>query len=127
MASRKKTYGTGTISNAGPNKWRIRIFMGHDASGKEIRPSKTITGTKTEALREETEEEMRHTQATLLIGANTDIKTVQTRLGHSSINMTLDTYSHAIEANDCAASDIFSSILERNRGEESDTTPSTQS
>ncbi|MGN1360991.1 MAG: hypothetical protein ACI4VV_01810 [Eggerthellaceae bacterium] len=65
MASRKKTYGTGTITNAGPNKWRIRIFMGYDASGKEIRPSKTITGTKTEAvrameaLREETEEEMR--------------------------------------------------------------------
>lgn len=29
--------------------------------------------------------------------------------------MTLDTYSHAIEANDRAASDVFSSILEQNR------------
>ena len=54
---------------------------------------------------------LRHTQATLLIGANTDIKTVQSRLGHSSINMTLDTYSHAIEANDRAAADTFSEIL----------------
>lgn len=54
---------------------------------------------------------LRHTQATLLIGANTDIKTVQTRLGHSSVNLTLDTYSHAIEANDRIAADTFSSLL----------------
>lgn len=55
---------------------------------------------------------LRHTQATLLIGANTDIKTVQTRLGHSSINLTLDTYSHAIAENDRIAADTFSNILE---------------
>lgn len=55
---------------------------------------------------------LRHTQATLLIGSNTDIKTVQSRLGHSSINLTLDTYSHAIAANDRAAADTFSRLLE---------------
>ena len=57
---------------------------------------------------------LRHTQATLLIGANTDIKTVQTRLGHASIDMTLNTYSHAIAANDLAASDTFNSLISNN-------------
>lgn len=54
---------------------------------------------------------LRHTQATLLIGANTDIKTVQARLGHSSVNLTLDTYSHAIAAKDKDAADTFSSLI----------------
>lgn len=55
---------------------------------------------------------LRHTHATLLIGANTDIKTVQSRLGHSSISLTLDTYSHAIGANDSRAAADFDSMLE---------------
>ena len=50
---------------------------------------------------------LRHTQATLLIGASTDIKTVQSRLGHSDVNLTLNTYSHAIAANDKAAAEVF--------------------
>lgn len=47
--------------------------------------------------------ELRHTQATLLVGEGTDIKTVQDRLGHSSASITLDWYSHAIPENDSAA------------------------
>ena len=54
---------------------------------------------------------LRHTQATLLIGANADIKTVQARLGHSSVNLTLNTYSHAIAAKDKEAANIFASII----------------
>lgn len=54
---------------------------------------------------------LRHTQATLLIGANADIKTVQARLGHSSVNLTLNTYSHAIAAKDREAADTFASII----------------
>lgn len=56
---------------------------------------------------------LRHTQATLLIGASTDIKTVQSRLGHSSVNLTLNIYSHAIAANDKLAADTFSSLLQQ--------------
>ena len=55
---------------------------------------------------------LRHTHATLLIGANTDIKTVQSRLGHSSISLTLDTYSHAIGANDSRAAADFDRMLD---------------
>lgn len=40
--------------------------------------------------------DLRHTCATLLLKAGTHPKVVQERLGHSSIGMTLDTYSHVL-------------------------------
>ena len=54
--------------------------------------------------------ELRHTQATMLLGNKVDIKTVQTRMGHASSALTLDIYGHAIPANDREASDIMASI-----------------
>lgn len=40
--------------------------------------------------------DLRHTHATLLLKAGVHPKIVQERLGHSSINITLDTYSHVL-------------------------------
>lgn len=54
---------------------------------------------------------LRHTQATLLIGSGSDIKTVQARLGHASPSTTLSIYAHAIEANDRTASNRIDHIL----------------
>jgi integrase len=42
--------------------------------------------------------DLRHTHATLALAAGIHPKVVQERLGHSSITVTLDTYSHAIPA-----------------------------
>jgi integrase len=42
--------------------------------------------------------DLRHTHATLALAAGVHLKVVQERLGHSSISVTLDTYSHAIPA-----------------------------
>lgn len=42
--------------------------------------------------------DLRHTHATLALRANVHAKVVQERLGHASIALTLDTYSHAIPA-----------------------------
>jgi integrase len=42
--------------------------------------------------------DLRHTHATLALQAGIHPKVVSERLGHSSISMTLDTYSHAIPA-----------------------------
>ena len=53
---------------------------------------------------------LRHTQATLLIGSGSDIKTVQARLGHASPSTTMGIYAHAIEANDRKAADAFDAI-----------------
>jgi len=40
--------------------------------------------------------DLRHTAATLLLEDNVHPKVVQDMLGHSSITLTLDTYSHVI-------------------------------
>jgi len=41
---------------------------------------------------------LRHTHASLALAANVHPKVVSERLGHSTIAMTLDVYSHAIPA-----------------------------
>ena len=41
--------------------------------------------------------DLRHTAATLALAAGVHPKIVQERLGHSSINITLDTYSHVVQ------------------------------
>ncbi len=55
--------------------------------------------------------ELRHTQATLLIADGVDIKTVQERLGHARVSLTLDLYAHATPEKDRAAADLIGSIL----------------
>ena len=44
--------------------------------------------------------DLRHTCATILLMAGKHPKYVQELLGHASINITLDTYSHVIEGMD---------------------------
>lgn len=61
--------------------------------------------------------ELRHTQATLLLGNGTDIKTVQNRLGHAKASTTLDIYAHAIPENDRTAANLMANILEENKPE----------
>ena len=55
--------------------------------------------------------ELRHTQATLLIGQGADVKTVQHRLGHSSAALTMNIYAHAISQNDEQAATVIGDIL----------------
>lgn len=59
---------------------------------------------------------LRHTQATLLIGENVDIKTISSRLGHGSVRLTVDTYGHFIEAKDRKASDVFDGLIDTESG-----------
>lgn len=56
--------------------------------------------------------DLRHTHATLALRANVHAKVVQERLGHASIALTLDTYSHAIPAmQDDAAAKVAALVL----------------
>ena len=50
---------------------------------------------------------LRHTHATLLIESGAHVKDVQSRLGHSSIETTLQTYVHDTEAMTTQSVDIF--------------------
>lgn len=53
----------------------------------------------------------RHTHATMLYNAGIDAKTLQHRLGHSTIAMTLDTYSHLSKENAKKAVSIFETAV----------------
>lgn len=55
--------------------------------------------------------DLRHTCATLLLSANEHPKIVSERLGHASITLTLDTYSHVLPSMQQAATDKLESIL----------------
>lgn len=53
----------------------------------------------------------RHTHAALLMLAGVNPKIVQERLGHSSIDVTLDTYSYLTLANQSIAVDTLESLI----------------
>ncbi len=53
---------------------------------------------------------LRHTHATLLIQNGANIKDVQTRLGHASVETTLDTYTHSTEDSSRNTVDLFEQI-----------------
>ena len=55
--------------------------------------------------------DLRHTHATLLISGGTDVKTVQMRLGHSSAEITMSCYAHAIPLSDTNAAESIDSSL----------------
>lgn len=58
--------------------------------------------------------DLRHTHATLMLQAGEHPKIVQDRLGHSSIQMTLDKYSHITQNMQQQASENFESIVKSN-------------
>jgi integrase len=55
----------------------------------------------------------RHTAATVLVGSGTDIKTVQTRLGHSTPAITLALYVHPTTERDQAAGEQLAALIKR--------------
>jgi integrase len=61
--------------------------------------------------------DLRHTCATLLLLADVPAKVVSERLGHSSITLTLDTYSHVLPTMQRRAADLMGQILGRKPSE----------
>jgi integrase len=56
--------------------------------------------------------DLRHTHATLALAAGVHPKVVQERLGHAKINITLDTYSHAIPAMQADAAAQIAALID---------------
>ena len=56
---------------------------------------------------------LRHTNASMLISAGVDVRTVAGRLGHANPSTTLNIYSHFYQAMDNGASDALEEILNR--------------
>lgn len=55
--------------------------------------------------------DLRHTHATMLLMQNVNVKVVSERLGHSKIDMTLDTYSHVLPQMQQEAVDKLEDLL----------------
>ncbi|HEX2469205.1 MAG TPA: site-specific integrase [Candidatus Limnocylindrales bacterium] len=55
--------------------------------------------------------DLRHGHATLMLGQGVHPKVVSERLGHASINITLDTYSHVLPGLQAAAAEALDTIL----------------
>ncbi len=86
-------------------------------SGKPLRPNTVTyaweriaarTGIKVIRLHD-----ARHTHASLMLKQGIHPKIVQERLGHTSIQMTLDTYSHVAPGIQQAAAESFDKLLKR--------------
>lgn len=59
--------------------------------------------------------DLRHTSASLLLAAGVHPKIVSERLGHSNVNITLDTYSHVLPGLQDAAAELLDQYLPRGR------------
>lgn len=72
--------------------WIIGGLFGHGYNYSSRKFQKLLKDAK--IMRHIRFHDLRHTHATLLLLAGINSKIVQERLGHASIDMTLDTYSH---------------------------------
>lgn len=92
------------------DKWRRRFFVNHGLGKftvcEEWRDKKGIKRYRYSGYEGYNLHELRHTQATLLIGLGADLKTVQDILGHKSMQMTMQ-YTHGITENRRKASSAF--------------------
>ena len=55
--------------------------------------------------------DLRHTAASVWLGARADPKVVQRVLGHATASMTMDRYGHLVDANLWAAAQAIGGIL----------------
>ncbi|WP_366247571.1 tyrosine-type recombinase/integrase [Terribacillus aidingensis] len=58
---------------------------------------------------------LRHTHATLLLKIGVHARVLQERLGHASIQITLDTYSHLIPGMQSAAAKMLGQLFNKRR------------
>lgn len=57
--------------------------------------------------------DLRHTHATMLVSSDLNIKAVSNRLGHASVEITLDLYTHAQREDDKKAAAIIGEIMSK--------------
>jgi integrase len=73
-------------------------------------PLRTVA--KRHGISKATPHSLRHTNATLLIAAGTDLRTIHKRLGHAQTSTTSNIYAHAIRSADEAATETIENILD---------------
>ena len=97
------------------SKWKgtDRIFTADN--GEHMNPStcyKVFTKiTKKNGLEHIRFHDIRHTSASILISEGVSLKAVSERLGHSSINITSDIYTHTFESDRIKSANAFDKII----------------
>jgi len=81
-------------------------MSGTNLTGRHFKPLLKKTGLTAIRLHD-----LRHTCATILLMAGKHPKFVQELLGHASISITLDTYSHVIEGMDGGLAEVMDEAL----------------
>ncbi|MBP6886674.1 MAG: site-specific integrase [Oscillospiraceae bacterium] len=115
MLTKYKAWQTEQRLKAG-DKWQEsgRLFVTWD--GRPLNPNSCENWLKRffrrTGMRRVTVHSFRHLNATLLIGAGADIRTVSAVLGHSQTSTTLNIYAHSFAAQQAAASEAVANILE---------------
>lgn len=97
------------------DQWEDNDFVFATWNGKALRPD-TLTKwfrkfIDRNGLPPITLHGLRHTNATLLIAAGINLRTVSGRLGHSRAATTANIYAHAIQSADAAAADTIDDVL----------------
>ena len=115
MLTKYKAWQTEQRLKAG-DKWQEsgRLFVTWD--GRPLNPNSCENWLKRffrrTGMRRVTVHSFRHLNATLLIGAGADIRTVSAVLGHSQTSTTLNIYAHSFAAQQAAASEAVANILD---------------
>ena len=95
--------------------YAAKDFVWADAIGRPLRPYAVSIGFRKVATAAGHPDvrfhDLRHTSATLALRANVHPKVVSERLGHASVNITLDTYSHVLPDIQRAAADALDAMI----------------
>ncbi len=100
-------------------KWEEHPRLFTTWNGKPLHPS-TVTGwfhdfVERNGLPPVSIHSLRHTNATLLIAAGTNVRTVSAHLGHSQTSTTMNIYAHNIKSAEAAAADALQGVLSRSK------------
>ena len=95
--------------------WQDNGFVFTRPGGRPLDPAKVTNGfaevMKRAGLPGVRLHDLRHTHASLMLQAGVHAKVVSERLGHASVGITLDTYSHVLPGVQEEAAERFSELL----------------
>ena len=86
-------------------------YLGHPLQMNNLGERSFAPLCKVAGVRRVTFHALRHTCATLLLGAGEPVHVVSDRLGHRDVSVTLNTYAHVLEAHARGAADRIGALL----------------